>query len=285
MEKLKLAIQKSGRLYEGTVNLLANCGLNVSGGNGKLISTVQHFPMEVLFLRDDDIPQYVQDGVADVGIVGENVLVEADKEVEICEKLGFSACRLSLAVPRNTNYKDLKWFNGKHIATSYPRLLSKFLMENKIDAQIHEISGSVEIATGIGLADGICDIVSTGSTLLMNGLKEVETVFRSEAVLISNKTLTPLKIDLLNKFRFRLNAVKKASSNKYVLLNAPNERLEDIFSVLPGIKSPTVLPLAIAGWSSVHSVISEVDFWEVIDRLKEKGAQGILIVPIEKMVV
>lgn len=285
MEKLKLAIQKSGRLHEGTIKLLASCGLHVTGGNGKLISSVQHFPMEVLFLRDDDIPQYVQDGVADIGIVGENVLVEANKEVELCDKLGFSSCRLSLAVPRNINYKDLKWFNGKHIATSYPRLLSRFLMENKIDAQIHEISGSVEIATGIGLADGICDIVSTGSTLLLNGLKEVETVFRSEAALISNKTLSSAKLELLDKFQFRLNAVKSASANKYVLLNAPNNKLNDIISVLPGMKSPTVLPLAIDGWSSVHSVISEVDFWDVIDRLKEKGAQGILIVPIEKMVV
>lgn len=285
MEKLKLAIQKSGRLYEGTIQLLTQCGLKVSGGNGKLISSVAHFPLEVLFLRDDDIPQYVQDGVADAGIVGQNVLLEAHKEVDVCQTLGFAACRLSLAVPRNTNYKDVSWFNGKHIATSYPRILSKFLMENKVDARIHEISGSVEIATGIGLADGICDVVSTGSTLLMNGLKEVETVFRSEAALIAHKTLSGNKQQLLTKLQFRLNAVKSASSNKYVLLNAPNERLEEIISVLPGMKSPTILPLAIPGWSSLHSVINEVDFWDVIDRLKEKGAEGILIVPIEKMVV
>jgi ATP phosphoribosyltransferase len=285
MEKLKLAIQKSGRLHEGTVDLLSKCGLKVHGGNGKLISSVPHFPMEILFLRDDDIPQYVQDGVADIGIVGQNVLVEANKEVEVCEQLGFSTCRLSLAVPRNTSYNNLTWFNGKHIATSYPKLLTKFLTENKIDAKIHEISGSVEIATGIGLADGICDIVSTGSTLLMNGLMEVETVFKSEAVLVSTQKLSPKKNELLNKLRFRFNAVKAAVRNKYVLLNAPNDKLQDIIAVLPGMKSPTIIPLAEKGWSSVHSVISEEDFWDIIDRLKEKGAQGILIVPIEKMVV
>lgn len=285
MEKLKLAIQKSGRLSEGTLELLKACGIKVSGGNGKLMATAQHFPLEVLFLRDDDIPQYVQDGVADIGIVGENVWVESQKQVNLVERLGFSKCRLSLAVPKNTEYTDVKWFDGKDVATSYPNLLNAYFKEKGIKARIHEISGSVEIAPGIGLAQGICDIVSTGSTLLMNGLKEVETVFQSEAVLLSAPSLPSDKKALLDKLVFRIHAVNAASRNKYVLLNAPNDKLDEITDILPGMKSPTVLPLAEPGWSSVHSVIREDDFWDVIDRLKDAGAQGILIVPIEKMVL
>jgi ATP phosphoribosyltransferase len=285
MEKLKIAIQKSGRLNEDSIDLLKQCGMSFSSGGNKLIASVSNFPMEILFLRDDDIPQYVQDGVADIGIVGENVMVEKEKKVEVSEKLGFSKCRLSIAVPRGDEFGGISFLNGKKIATSYPKLLNKFLKANSINSTIEEISGSVEIAPGIGLADAVCDIVSSGSTLLTNGLKEVETVFISEAVLIKDQNLSAQKNELLDKLLFRIRAVNKAKASKYVLLNIPTNKIEEVKKVLPGMKSPTILPLALEGWSSLHSVISEDDFWSVIDQLKNIGAQGILIVPIEKMVI
>ncbi len=281
---LKIAIQKSGRLNEKSLELLKECGIKINNG-GKLMSSASNFPLEVFYLRDDDIPQYVAEGVADIGILGENEVLEKDQEVEILNRLGFSKCRLSLAIRREENYSDVNWFSGKKIATSYPTILKDFLEENSIEAEIETISGSVEIAPGIGLADGIFDIVSTGSTLLANGLKEVEVVMKSEAVLINNPKLTLEKKDLLGKLLFRIQAAKSAKQNKYILLNAPNENLDAIIDLLPGMRSPTVLPLAEQGWSSLHSVISEDDFWEVIDQLKEKGAEGILVCPIEKMIV
>lgn len=282
---IRLAIQKSGRLSEGSLELLKDCGISVSNGNSRLKTQAGNFPMEILFLRDDDIPQYVQDGVADIGILGQNGIAEKKKDIEEVLPLGFSRCRLSLAVPKGVDYEGPHYFEGKNIATSYPVILQKFLDEKKIKACIHEISGSVEIAPGIGLAEGICDIVSSGSTLFSNGLKEVEVIFRSEAVLVAHKNLNAEKRKILEKLLFRINAVMRSKNNKYVLLNAPNEKLKDIVAVLPGMKSPTVLPLAVEGWSSVHSVIAEDQFWEVIDKLKAAGAEGILIVPIEKMVV
>lgn len=282
--KLKIAIQKSGRLHEDSLRLLKECGIDISNGGNKLKSTAANFPLEVYFLRDDDIPQYVEDSVADIGIVGENVVYEKKKEVEVMEKLGFGKCRLSIAIEKGDTYNRQN-LNGKKIATSYPVILQEFLTINNIDAEIHEISGSVEIAPGIGLADAICDLVSSGSTLLTNGLKEAETILESQSVLIRNKKLDPEKQRLLNKLLFRLRSVKKAKNNKYILLNAPNEKLKDIIALLPGMKSPTVLPLAESGWSSVHSVIDENDFWDIIEQLREEGAQGILVVPIEKMIV
>lgn len=285
MDKIRIAIQKSGRLKDESVKLLRECGLLFNEGKNQLKTPVQNLPFELLFLRDDDIPEYVQDNVADLGIVGENVWIEKNKESELIEKLGFAKCRLSLAVPRGIKTNDLNWFNGKKVATSYPFILNKFFKENSINADVHVISGSVEIAPGIGLSDGICDIVSSGSTLLSNGLKEVFTVMKSEAVLISNKALSPEKIEYVNKLKNRIEAVSNAKNNKYVLLNAPNESLEAIAEILPGMKSPTILPLKQSGWSSVHSVMSENDFWDIIDKLKNLGAQGILVVPIEKMIV
>ena len=282
--KLKIAIQKSGRLHEDSLRLLKECGIDISNGGNKLKSTAANFPLEVYFLRDDDIPQYVEDAVSDIGIVGENVVYEKKKEVEVMEKLGFGKCRLSIAIEKGDTY-NRENLNGKKIATSYPVILQEFLTTNNIDAEIHEISGSVEIAPGIGLADAICDLVSSGSTLLTNGLKEAETILESQSVLIRNKKLDPEKQRLLNKLLFRLRSVKKAKNNKYILLNAPNEKLKDIIALLPGMKSPTVLPLAESGWSSVHSVIDENDFWDIIEQLREEGAQGILVVPIEKMIV
>lgn len=285
MEKLKIALQKSGRLHEDSVELLRQCGLSFSTTGNKLLASVSNFPLEILFLRDDDIPQYVQDGVADIGILGENVVVEKEKEVDVAEKLGFGKCRLALAVPRSAQYQGLSYLEGKKIATSYPKLLNRFLQKHTINATTEEISGSVEIAPGIGLADAICDIVSTGSTLLTNGLKEVELVYQSQAVLISNNQLPAVKKDILEKLLFRIRSVNKAKKYKYVLLNIPNEKIETVKKILPGMKSPTILPLALEGWSSLHSVISEDDFWTIIDQLKDAGAQGILIVPIEKMVI
>lgn len=282
--KLKLAIQKSGRLYEGSVQLLKECGISISNGGNVLRVEADNFPMEVFFLRDDDIPQYVEDAVADIGIVGENVVYEKEKSVDVVEKLGFGKCKLSIAVSKNIDYST-EYLNDKKIATSYPRLLQNFLNDNKLNGEIHEIRGSVEIAPGIGLADAICDLVSSGSTLFMNGLKEVETLLNSQAVLIKSKTLDSKKQVLLNKILFRIQAVKKAKNNKYILLNAPNNKLEEVFNLLPGMKSPTVLPLATEGWSSVHSVVNENDFWNIIEQLKEVGAQGILVIPIEKMVI
>jgi ATP phosphoribosyltransferase len=284
MTKLSIAIQKSGRLYEESIALLKECGIDLRNVKDRLRTESDNFPLEVFFLRDDDIPQYVEDGVADIGIVGQNVLFEKNKEAEIVEKLGFGKCRLSLAIQKSEEY-SANYLQGKKIATSYPHLLQKYLDEQKISAEIHEISGSVEIAPGIGLADVICDLVSSGSTLFMNGLNEVETILESQAVLIKNKSLQPEQLQLVDKILFRIRAVKKARKNKYILLNAPNIQLPLIFSLLPGMKSPTVLPLAEEGWSSVHSVLSEDEFWEKIEQLKAAGAEGILVVPIEKMII
>ncbi len=282
---LKVAIQKAGRLHEDSLKLLKECGIEISNGVNKLKSEASNFPLEVYFLRDDDIPQYVEDSVADIGFTGENVVYEKKKKVEVVEKLGFGKCRLSVAIRRHEEYKDAGFLKGKRIATSYPVLVRQFLAEKNIDAEIHEISGSVEIAPGIGLADAICDLVSSGSTLFMNGLKEAETILHSQAVLIKNQNLDVTQRQLLDTLLFRIQAVKKAKNNKYILLNAPNEKLEEIISLLPGMKSPTVLPLAVDGWSSVHSVLNENEFWEIIEKLKAAGAQGILVVPIEKMIV
>lgn len=282
---LKLAVQKKGRLYDGSMSLLKECGIDVSNGNNQLKVQAANFPLEVFFLRDDDIPEYVQDAVADIGFVGENVIAEKNKQVTSVEKLGFGKCRLSIAVPKTGVIKSAVDLIGKKIATSYPLILSNYLKEKNINATIQEISGSVEIAPRIGLADAICDLVSSGSTLFSNELTELETVLKSEAVLISNKKLSAEKQGLLDKLLFRIKAVKKAKNNKYVLLNAPNDKLDGIIQLLPGMKSPTILPLAESGWSSVHSVISENDFWNVIENLKANGAHGILIVPIEKMII
>lgn len=284
-ETLRIAVQKSGRLYEGSMKLLKECGIEVSNGNNQLRVQAANFPVEIFFLRDDDIPEYVQDAVADIGFVGENVVKEKNKKVDPLEKLGFGKCRLSLAIPKNGSLKTPADLEGKRIATSYPVILSDYLRENKINASIHEISGSVEIAPRIGLADAICDLVSSGSTLFTNELKELEVLLQSEAVLISNKQLSEAKKIILESLLFRIRSVKKAKNNKYVLLNAPNDKLDKICSLLPGMRSPTILPLAESGWSSVHSVISESDFWNIIEQLKANGAQGILIIPIEKMII
>jgi len=283
--KLKIAIQKSGRLYEDSIKLLKECGIDISNGVNKLKSEASNFPLEVYFLRDDDIPQYVEDAVAHIGIAGENVVYEKKKKIDVVEKLGFGKCRLSIAVKKGDAYTGPDFLQGKRIATTYPVLVQQFLNEQNLQADIHEISGSVEIAPGIGLAEAICDLVSSGSTLFMNGLKEVETILQSQAVLIKNKQLSPAVEQLLAKLLFRIQSVKKAKNNKYVLLNAPNDKLAEIISLLPGMKSPTVLPLAESGWSSVHSVLSEATFWEIIEKLKGAGAQGILVVPIEKMIM
>jgi len=282
---LKIAIQKSGRLSENSLKLLKECGIDIDNGLNKLKAEASNFPIEIFFLRDDDIPQYVEDGVADIGIVGENVLLEKNKNLKIVEKLGFGKCRLSLAIPKDKNYKSIKDLNGKRIATTYSTILSKYLQSQKIKAEIHEISGSVEIAPSIGLADAICDLVSSGSTLFTNGLKEVEIILKSEAVLVANKKLGKEQQDILSKLLFRMSAVKKAKNTKYILLNAPNNKLDAICKILPGIKSPTVLPLVTKGWSSVHSVVEENQFWEIIEKLKKEGAEGILVVPIEKMII
>jgi ATP phosphoribosyltransferase len=256
----------------------------VENGADQLKVTARNFPMEVFFLRNSDIPQYVEDGVADIAIIGENLLIEKPHKVTTIQKMGFSRCKVSLAIPKNDDYNGIGYFNGKRIATSYPNTLKQFLAKHKLEAEIHEISGSVEIAPNIGLADAICDIVSTGSTLFKNGLKEAEVLFKSEAVLISGK-LDGERQALLEKFLFRINSVLAARNNKYILLNAPNDKLEKIVSLLPGMKSPTILPLAESGWSSVHSVINESQFWDSIDALRQHGAQGILVIPIEKMVL
>ena len=282
---LKIAIQKSGRLNEDSMKLLKECGIDIANGVNKLKAEASNFPIEIYFLRDDDIPQYVEDAVADIGFVGENVVYEKNKKVQVVEHLGFGKCRLSIAVSRNEVYDHVSYLHGKRIATTYPVIVKKFMQERGVDAEIHEISGSVEIAPGIGLADAICDLVSSGSTLFMNGLKEVETIMSSQAVLIKSVEFNEEKQGLLDKLLFRIKAVKKAKNNKYVLLNAPNHNLDKIIKLLPGMKSPSVLPLAESGWSSVHSVLNENDFWEIIEKLKEAGAQGILVVPIEKMIV
>lgn len=286
MEKLiRIAVQKSGRLSDDSLSLIKECGIKFYNGTGKLKSTSTNFPIEFLFLRDDDIPGYVADGVADLGIVGENELVEKNQKVTTLKKLGFSKCRLSLAIPKGQEYEGVSYFEGKNIATSYPKILADYLNKEGINAEIHEISGSVEIAPSIGLAEGICDIVSSGSTLMMNGLKEVEQIFKSEAVLIANEKLSDWKTKIVDQLLFRINAVQKGKSNKYVLLNAPNESLDKIINLIPGMRSPTILPLAQTGWSSVHSVINEDQFWENIEELRNAGAEGILVIPIEKMII
>lgn len=282
---LKIAIQKSGRLYEDSVKLLKECGIELNNGNKQLKAVANNFPLEIYFLRDDDIPQYVYDGVADIGIVGENVLLEKNKDIDLVYRLGFGKCRLSIAVPKSMQYKSIADLQGLKIATTYSTILQKYLNDNKSDAEIHEISGSVEIAPGIGLADAICDLVSSGSTLFTNGLKEVEVILKSEAVLTANKNLSDENKFLLEKLLMRINAVKTAKNNKYIILNAPNGQLKNISAVLPGMKSPTVTPLAEEGWSSVQSVVNENDFWEVIEKLKQCEAQGILVLPIEKMIM
>ncbi|MGE0076663.1 MAG: ATP phosphoribosyltransferase [Bacteroidales bacterium] len=284
-QKLTLAIQKSGRLSEGTIELLKLCGIKVSNGNNHLKALAEGFPMEILLLRDDDIPQYVADGVADIGIIGLNEVLEKKQPIDVVKKLGFSKCKLSIAIPRSETYTGKNFLQGKRIATSYPTILNDFLNENGINAEIHTISGSVEITPGIGMADAIFEIVSSGGTLLGNNLKEVDVIMQSEAVLIANKKLNKSKQDLINKLVFRIESVSKARRNKYILLNAPKNKLDEIISLIPGMKSPTILPLAIDGWCSLHSVVNEDDFWEVIDKLKQAGAEGILVIPIEKMVI
>ncbi|NJM53160.1 MAG: ATP phosphoribosyltransferase [Blastocatellia bacterium] len=277
-----MAIQKSGRLHDDSINLLKNCGIKFGNGVGKLRAESRNFPIEIYFLRDDDIPEYVADGVADIGIVGENVVFESQKNVEVVEQLGFGKCRLSIATPKAFVYNGLQSLDNKRIATTYPNLLSTYLLANNVKAEIHTISGSVEIAPSIGLADAVCDLVSSGSTLFSNGLQEVETVMKSEAILISQLNLDENARQILAKLMFRIKAVNSAKQNKYILLNAPNDKRDEIIQLLPGIKSPTILPLAESGWSSVHSVINESDFWEVVEKLKLAGAEGILVLSIDQ---
>ncbi len=282
---LRIAVQSKGRLFDDTMTLLTEADIKLSTSKRTLLTQSSNFPVEVLFLRDDDIPQCVASGVADLGIVGENEFVERNEDADIIYRLGFSKCRLSLAIHKEENYEGLEWFRGKKIATSYPGILQRFLDKNGIDAEIHVITGSVEIAPGIGLADAIFDIVSSGSTLISNNLKEVEVVMKSEALLIGNKSLSDEKKETLKELLFRIDAVKTAEDKKYVLMNAPTERVKDIIGVLPGIKSPTVMPLATEGWSSVHTVLDQKCFWDIIGKLKALGAQGILVLPIEKMII
>jgi ATP phosphoribosyltransferase len=281
---LRIAVQKSGRLSEDSLNLFKECGIKFDNGAGKLKATSSNFPAEFLFLRDDDIPGYVEDGVADIGIVGQNVHVESHKNVSEVKLLGFSKCRLSIAIPREDNYGGVQSLEGKDIATSYPIILGNFLKDNGVTSQIHEISGSVEIAPSIGLAHAVCDIVSSGGTLLSNGLKEVEVIFRSEAIMIGCQTMSAEKQDILKQILFRIDAVQRAKNNKYVVLNTKNENIQAISKLLPGMKSPSVIPLAQEGWSAMSSVINENDFWQNIEKLREAGAEGILVMPIEKMI-
>ncbi len=284
MTKLRIAIQTKGRLNEDSMKLIEEAGIKLPVGKRKLLAESKNFPLEALFLRDDDIPQAVADKVADIGIVGENEMLEKKKDVKIVKRLGFSKCRLSLAIPKSIEYPGIEWFEGKVIATSYPVILQDFLDKNNVNAEVHVISGSVEIAPGIGLADAIFDIVSSGSTLVSNRLKEVEIALHSEAVLVAPSEISEEKQSILDDLIFRMESVERAKGKKYILLNAPNEKIEEISAILPGMKSPTITPLAESGWSSLHSVISENDFWEIIGKLKEAGAQGILVVPIEKMI-
>ncbi len=285
MSKLKIAIQKSGRLNQDSLKMLKDCGISIDNGKDQLKATASNFPLEVFYLRNGDIPQYLRDGVVDIAIIGENVLVEKGEDIDIAEKLGFSKCKVSLAIPKGEQYTDINYFDGKQIATSYPNTVKKYLIDKGIDTQIHVINGSVEIAPNIGLADGICDIVSSGSTLFKNNLKEVALLLNSEAVLAVSQRISSENQQILDKLQFRIQSVLKGRNSKYILLNAPTNKLEEIIEVLPGMKSPTVLPLAKKGWSSVHSVIPKNQFWEIIDVLKEKGAEGILVCPIEKMVL
>jgi len=282
---LRIAVQSKGRLYDETMALLQEAGISLGVSKRTLLVQAGNFPLEVLFLRDDDIPQSVASGVADIGIVGENEFVERAEKADVIKRLGFSRCRLSLAIPKAIDYKSLEWFNGKKIATSYPGILKTFLNQNNIQAETHVITGSVEIAPGIGLADAIFDIVSSGSTLVSNNLREVEVVMKSEALLIGNPNLSQDKKDTLDELLFRFAAVEAAQSKKYVMMNVPNDKLTEVVSVLPGIKSPTVMPLAQGDWSSVHTVLDEKCFWEIIGKLKALGAEGILVLPIEKMIL
>lgn len=283
--RLKIAVQKSGRLLEDSLRLLKECGIKIDNGKDQLRAQARNFPIDVLYLRNSDIPQYVQDGVADIGIIGQNTIVEKQKQVEEILPLGFSKCRLSIATPRQTDYSGPEWLQGKRIATSYPNSLKLFLAKHKIEAEIHEISGSVEIAPNIGLADAICDLVSTGSTLFKNNLVEQDVILRSEACVVQGRHMNPAAVPVLEKLLFRVRSVLAARNNKYLLMNAPNEAVGTIAGILPGMKAPTVMPLATEGWSSIHTVITEDRFWEVIDELKDAGAQGILIIPIEKMIL
>ncbi len=282
---LRIAVQSKGRLFDDTMNLLSEADIKVSASKRTLLVQASNFPLEVLYLRDDDIPQSVASGVADIGIVGENEFVERGENAQIIDRLGFSKCRLSLAIPKKIDYTGLKWFNGKKIATSYPNILRNYMKKNGINADIHVITGSVEISPGIGLADGIFDIVSSGSTLVSNNLAEVEVVMKSEALLIGNWNMDDEKHQILNEMLFRFEAVRSAQDKKYVMMNAPKDKVEEITKVLPGIKSPTIIPLADEQWCSIHTVLDEKRFWEIIGKLKELGAQGILVTPIEKMIL
>lgn len=285
MNKLKIAIQKSGRLNQDSLKLLNDCGIKIDNGKDQLKVSARNFPIEVLYLRNSDIPQYIEDGVVDIAIIGENILIEKQKQAEVVEKLGFAKCKVSLAVPKKVETNDALYFDGKKIATSYPNTLKTFLKENNIEADIHVISGSVEIAPNIGLADGVCDIVSSGSTLFKNGLRETQVILKSEAVLAKNINLDTEKEAILEKLLFRIQAVLRAKNSRYVLMNVPNSKINEITAILPVLKSPTILPLAQEGWSSLHSVIDEDKFWNNIDALKNAGAEGILVVPIDKMVM
>jgi ATP phosphoribosyltransferase len=283
--RLKIAVQKSGRLLDDSMALLKECGIRVNNGKDQLKASASNYPVDILYLRNSDIPQYVQDGVADVGIIGQNTSVEKQKKIDEVLPLGFSKCRLSIALPKNTVYPGPEWLNGKRIATSYPNSLRQFMDEHQIEAEIHEISGSVEIAPNIGLADAICDLVSSGSTLFKNGLEEKEIILKSEACIVKNHQLSASRQAILDQIVFRIQSVLKARNNKYILMNAPADQTETIINILPGMKSPTVMPLAKSGWNSIHTVIDESKFWEIIDQLKAAGAEGILVVPIEKMIL
>ena len=285
MSKLKIAIQKSGRLNEDSLKLLKDCGIKIDNGKDQLKVAARNFPLEILYLRNSDIPQYIEDGVVDIAIIGENILIEKQKQFEIVENLGFAKCRVSLAVPKRIETNDASYFDGKKIATSYPNTLQTYLNKNSIEADIHVISGSVEIAPNIGLADGVCDIVSSGSTLFKNGLRETQVILKSEAVLAKNINLNTEKEAILEKLVFRIQAVLRAKNSRYVLMNVPNDKIDEVTAILPVLKSPTILPLAQKGWSSLHSVIDEEKFWNSIDALKNAGAEGILVVPIDKMVM
>ncbi|NNE75621.1 MAG: ATP phosphoribosyltransferase [Pricia sp.] len=283
--KIRIAIQKSGRLNEDSLQILKDCGISIDNGKDQLKASSRNFPLEVFYLRNGDIPQYLRDGVVDIAIIGENVLIEKGEDISIAVKLGFSKCKVSLAVPKSVKYNSVKDFEGRRIATSYPNTVNNYLKENGVEADLHIINGSVEIAPNIGLADAICDIVSSGSTLFKNNLKEVEVMLHSEAVLAVSPLISEERKDILSKLQFRIQSVLQARKSKYVLLNAPNDKLDSVLALLPGMRSPTVLPLAEAGWSSVHTVINKDKFWEVIDELKQAGAEGILVCPIEKMVL
>jgi len=282
---IRIAIQKSGRLNEDSLRILKDCGISIDNGKDQLKASSRNFPLEVFYLRNGDIPQYLRDGVVDIAIIGENVLIEKGADIEFAEKLGFSKCKVSLAVPKSIKYDSIEDLEGKRIATSYPNTVRNYLKEKGVEADLHIINGSVEIAPNIGLADAICDIVSSGSTLFKNNLKEVEVMLKSEAVLAVSPKISQERREILKKMQFRIKSVLQARKSKYVLMNAPNEKLDDILKLLPGMRSPTVLPLAEEGWSSVHTVINQDTFWEVIDELKSAGAEGILVCPIEKMVL